>query len=172
LIGVQFEQLIVQLKEQKVNSTGDIKIAADRSAKLADQLRELIALMKEDPRQSKLRDEIARLKDIIKELDKAIHDQKVTQGITDAKKTDPKELGKIQKKNTEHVAKLIQKIDGKKGGTGGDPKDSKGDPKAGGKSGDKAGQSKDVGKGADKGQPKEGGEKTQIAKADPKPGNP
>mgnify|MGYP001587982647 CR=1 FL=1 len=160
LIGVQFEQLVGQLKDQKIASTSDIKIAADRSAKLADELRTLIAIWKEDPRQLKLRDEINRLKDIIKELEKAIHDQKVTQGITDAKKTDPKELGRIQKKNTQQVAKLIDKMDGKKGGKG-DPKDgkgSKGDPKAA-KSGDKAAQSKDGGKG----EPKEGG--------DPKKGN-
>lgn len=170
LIGVQFEQIIEQLKKQEITSTGEIKIAADRSAKLAEQLRELIALFKEDPKQSKLKDEIARLKEIIKELDKAIHDQKITQAITDAKKTDNSELGKIQKKNTEQVAALIKKIEGK--GGKGDGKDSKGDPKAGGKKGDQAGKSKDVGKGADKGKPKEGGDKTQIAKADPKAGDP
>jgi hypothetical protein len=159
LIGVQFEQIIAQLKEQKVNSTGDIKIAADRSAKLADQLRELIALMKEDPRQSKLRDEIARLRDIIKELDKAIHDQKVTQGITDAKKTDPTELGKIQKKNTEQVAKLIKKMEGKGDGKPGkgDPKSAKGDPK--GAKGDPKG-----------GEPKKGDGKPGDGQ--PKPGDP
>ncbi len=172
LIGVQFEQLITQLKEQKVNGTGDIKIAADRSAKLADELRVLIALMKEDPRQLKLRDEINRLKDIIKELEKAIHDQKVTQAITDAKKTDPKELGQIQKKNTEQVAKLIDKMDGKKGGKGGDPKDSKGDPK-GAKSGDQAAKSKDGGKGEPKegGDPKQGqGKPGEAQQGQPKPG--
>ncbi len=175
LIGVQFEQLIGQLKEQQLKSTGDIKIAAERSAKLADQLRELIELYRQDPRQSKLRDEIARLKEIIKELDSAIHKQKVTQGITDQGKTDKNELGKIQKKNTEQVAALVKKIDGlqgNKGGEGkGEPKDTKGEPKEG-KGGDKAGQPKDTGKGPDKGQTKDAGKEPQIAKADPKTGDP
>ena len=173
LIGVQFEQLIGQLKEQSLKSTGEIKIAAERSAKLGDQLRELIELYRQDPRQSKLRDEIARLKDIIKELDDAIHKQKVTQGITDAGKTEKGELGKIQNKNTQQVANLIKKIDGLKGdknGKGkGEPKESKGEPKEG-KGGDKAGDPKDAGKGADKGQPKDAGKDPQSAKADPKQG--
>jgi hypothetical protein len=175
LIGVQFEQLIGQLKDQQLKSTGEIREAAEKSAKLADQLRELIELYRQDPRQSKLRDEIARLKDIIKELDSAIHKQKVTQGITDQGKTDKGELGKIQKKNTDQVAALIKKIDGLKGDKGGqgkgDPKNSKGEPKEG-KGGDKAGDPKDAGKGADKGQSKDAGKEPQVAKADPKAGDP
>ena len=113
LIGVQFDQLVGQLKEQQLKSTGEIKIAAERSVKLADQLRELIALMREDPRQSKLRDEIANLKKIIEELDKIIHKQKVTQGITDANRTDKTELGKIQNSVSNDTKKLIAKLDGK-----------------------------------------------------------
>lgn len=173
LVGVQFEQLIGRLKEQQLKSTGDIKIAAEHSAKLAENLRKLIDLYRQDPRQSRLRDEIARLKEIIAELDKAIHAQKVTQGITDANKTDKGELGKIQNKNTQQVAKLIEKMAGKSQNAKGDPKSAKGGPKDG-KGKGKPGEGKDVGKGADKGQPKDPGKKpdkgTQVAKADPKPG--
>lgn len=173
LVGVQFEQLIGRLKEQQLKSTGDIKIAAEHSAKLAENLRKLIDLYRQDPRQSRLRDEIARLKEIIAELDKAIHAQKVTQGITDANKTDKGELGKIQNKNTQQVAKLIEKMAGKSQNAKGDPKNAKGGPKDG-KGKGKPGEGKDVGKGADKGQPKDPGKKpdkgTQVAKADPKPG--
>ena len=169
LIGVQFEQLIGQLKEQQLKSTGEIKIAAERSAKIAENLRKLIDLYRQDPRQSKLRDEIAKLKEIIAELDKAIHAQKVTQGITDANKTDKNELGKLQNRNTEQVAKLIKKMSGQADGKG-DPKgakNAKGDPKDG-KGQGKPGEGKDVGKGPDKGQPKDQG-KEQVAKAEPKP---
>lgn len=158
LVGVKFEEIINQLKEQRLNSTGDIKTAADRSAKLAEELRKMIEMYKQDPRQSKLRDEIAKLKEIIEALDKAIHNQKVTQGITDGNKTDPKELKQIQNKNTKEVAKIIDKL-ANKGGKG-DPKDpSKGDPKSAkgapkdGKGSDKSGDPKSA-----KGDPKEGGD--------------
>lgn len=167
LIGVQFEQLIGQLKEQQLKSTGEIKIAAERSAKIAEHLRVLIDLYRQDPRQSKLRDEIARLKEIIAELDKAIHAQKVTQGITDANKTDKNELGKIQNKNTQQVAKLIKKMSGKGDGKG-DPKNAKGkdDPK------DAKGQGKpgDAKPGSKPGEPKEASAKP--GKGDPKSGEP
>ncbi|MCS7045295.1 MAG: hypothetical protein NZO58_02955 [Gemmataceae bacterium] len=179
LVSVKFEELITQLKEQQLKSTGELQTAAKRTAELANKLSELIALYKEDPFQSKLKDEIAKLKDIIKDLDKAIHDQKVTQGITDANKTDPNELKKIQNANTKQVAKILDKIaalEGKKTGDGkGDPNDPKGGAKEGGKAGDnKSGEAKDAGKQADKGSPKDAGSSpkdgTQVAKADPKAG--
>ncbi|MCI0681277.1 MAG: hypothetical protein L0Y71_04165 [Gemmataceae bacterium] len=172
LIGVKFEEIIGQLKESSLNNTAEIRLAAERSAKIAEELRRLIDLYRQDPRQAKLRDEIARLKEIIAELDKAIHNQKVTQGITDANKTDKNELGKIQNKNTQQVAKLLKKMAGEGQGKG-DPKSSKGDPKEG-KGKGKPGESKDVGKKPDKGQPKDPGKApdkgTQVAKAEPKAG--
>src|SRR5262245_8718323 len=51
LVGVKFEEIINQLKEQRLNSTGDIKTAAERSAKLAEELRKMIEMYKQDPRQ-------------------------------------------------------------------------------------------------------------------------
>ena len=181
LIGVKFEEIIAHLKESSLKNTGEIKIAAERSTKLAEQLRELIDLYRQDPRQSKLRDEIAKLKEWIAELDKIIHSQKVTQGITDGNKTDKNELGKMQNRNTQQVAKLLDKMSGKgdpKSGKG-DPKnakgakDGKGDPKDG-KGDGKAGEGKDAGKAPDKGQPKDpgkaGDKEPQVAKAEPKAG--
>ncbi len=181
LVGVKFEEIINQLKEQRLNSTGDIKTAAERSSKLAEELRKMIEMYKQDPRQSKLRDEILKLKEIIEALDKAIHNQKVTQGITDGNKTDPNELKKIQNKNTKEVAKIIDKLAGKgkgdpkapskgapKDGKGsdksGDPKSAKGDPKEGGDP--KKGQAK-PGESQGQGQPKPGGDPGQ-----PKPDSP
>jgi hypothetical protein len=146
LVSVQFEKIIEQLKEQQLKSTGDIKIAAERSEKLADHLRELIALLREDPRQTKNRDEQNRLKEIIAELEKIIHRQKVAQGLTDGNKTDKTELGKIQNQVTNQTAKLLKKLD------------AKGDPKEGGKDG--------------KGEPKEGKGSEKTSKAgEPKPGS-
>jgi hypothetical protein len=170
LVGVQFDQIVSQLKEQQLKSTGEIKIAAERSAKLADELRKMIVMLREDPRDSKRRDEIENLKKIIEELDRIIHKQKVTQGITDANRTDRTELGKIQNQVTKETKQLLKKLDGK-AGKGNGAKNDKGEPKDG-KGGDKAGPSKDVGKVPDKGQGKDGGEEPKIAKVDTKPSDP
>ena len=170
LISVQFEVIVQQLKEQQLRSTGEIKIAAERSVKLADELRELIALLREDPRQSKVREERLRLEALLKELDGIIHKQKVAQGITDGNKTDKAELAKIQNKVTKQTAEFGKKLEGKAGE--GQAKDAKGDPKEGGKDAGKAGPSKDVGKESPKSEAKPGGD--QVAKAElkePKPGS-
>jgi len=168
LISVQFEVIVQQLKDQQLKSTGEIKIAAERSEKLADKLRELIALIREDPRQSKIRDEIARLKDLLKELDGIIQKQKVTQALTDANRTDKNELGQIQKKVTNQTQAFAKKLEGGKGEGDGKGKDGKGQAKAG-KGGEKAGPGKDVGKEEPKSQTKPG-EGTKVAKADLKKG--
>jgi hypothetical protein len=172
LISVQFEVIVQQLKDQQLKSTGEIKIAAERSEKLADKLRELIALIREDPRQSKIRDEIARLKDLLKELDGIIQKQKVTQALTDANRTDKNELGKIQRKVTQQTQAFAKKLEGKdgKGDGKGNGKDGKGQAKEG-KGGDKAAPGKDVGKQEPKSEIKPG-EGTKVAKADPKSGEP
>src|SRR5437660_121177 len=82
-ISVQFEQMLEMLKSSKLSGVGDLKILDERSHKLADDLREILAKMREDPRHSKLRDERLSLEKLIKAIEKAIHDQKVVQGQTD-----------------------------------------------------------------------------------------
>lgn len=172
-ISVQFEQMVDMLKSNKLTALGDLKILDDRSHKLADDLREILNKMREDPRHSKLRDERLSLEKLIKEIEKIIHDEKVVQGQTDRGKTDPKELKNNQAQVTKATAKVAQDIAKK---TGGEPKDMKGDPKEGGKEG-KKGESKDAGetKEAKKGESKEGGPESKLAKeskkADAKPGD-
>jgi hypothetical protein len=174
LISTQFEQLANFLKTQQLKSLGEIKDAADKSAKLAEDLRLLLALLREDSRASKLRDERLRLEQMIKEIEKLILKQKTVQGQTDIGKTERMELVKNQNKVTQATADLAKKMGGQ-----GDGKDQKGRPKDGGKDGGKKGESKDVGKeqnaqtkDAGKAQAKQGEAKSiQIAQA-PKGGEP
>jgi hypothetical protein len=164
LVSVQFEKVIDQLKEQQIKSTGEIKIAAENSERLAESLRKLIDLIREDPRISKNREEQLRLKELIAELEKIIHKEKVTQGLTDANRTDKTELAKIQNAVTRQTEKFKDKLEGKNGKGSG--KSEKGEPKDG-KGGDKAGPGKDVGKQDPKSQTKPD-DGTKVAKADPK----
>lgn len=176
-IAVKFEQMVDYLQKNKFANLGDMKIAADQAKALADDLRKILDMMREDNSHNRLRDERLRLEDLVKKLEEVIHNQKVTQSITELNKTDPKELGKIQAKVTGDTGKIIKAIDGKgnKSDPGGEAKNSKGDPKES-KDAKGAGESKDAGKNSEgkKGESKEGGadskDKKGDAKGDPKGG--
>jgi hypothetical protein len=155
-ISVKFEQMVDMLKTSKLSSIGDLKILDDQSRTLADELRRLLDLMREDPRSSKLRDERLALEELIKRIEKLIHEQKIVQGQTDRAKTDPKELKENQNKVTQATGKVAKDV-AKKTDKGGEAKNTKGEAKEGGKDG-KKGESKDAG------QP--GGDKKGKAKDD------
>ena len=145
-ISVQFEQMIDMLKNSKLAGIGDLKILDERSHKLADDLRDILAKMREDPRQSKLRDERLRLEQLIKDIEKIIHNQKVVQGQTDRNKTEPKELKNNQNQVTKAAGKLAKDIAKAAPGADGKKNDPKGEAKDGGKEGQK-GETKDSGQG-------------------------
>lgn len=167
-IGVQFEQMLDFLTKNKFASTTDVKIGQEKALKLADDLRRILQSFREDSKHAKLRDERLRLEQLIKELERIIHNQKIAQGITEAGKTDSKELRKIQEKVTNDTAKLAKAM-GDKSGAQGEP--SKGDNKDKGKGDGKPGESKDAGKSASadkQGQAKEAGPNSDAKKGDAK----
>jgi len=167
-IATQFEQLVDFLKSQKLGSVGEIKSAMDRSAKLAENLRELLDLIRQDTKTSKLRDEANRLKKLIEELDKVITAQKIVQGQTDGGKTDPMEL----KGNQNNVTKATEKIAKALGNPDGQAKDTKGNAKDGGKAEGKKGEAKDAGKPSESksGKAKDGGKEGDPKKGEAKGG--
>lgn len=167
-ISVQFEQMVEMLKNSKLGGIGDLKILDERSHKLADDLREILAKMREDPKQARLRDERLSLEKLIKEIEKAIHDEKVVQAQTDRNKTDPKELENNQKRVTKATGDIAKEI-AKKNNQGGEAKNTKGDAKEGGKEG-KKGESKDAGKAPEtkKAESKEAGAESKANKGDAK----
>jgi hypothetical protein len=171
-LEVQFEQLVAALKEQQLKSVGDIKSAADRSARIAENLREILDLLRQDTRTAKLREERLSLEKLIKELEKVIHDQKVAELITRHKKTDKSELIKIQNKVTDATAKIAQKLGSKLGQGGeakkGEPKDGKGEGKKGeakDAGASKKGEGKNAGK-VKEGKPGEGKKKGEAKSGD------
>ncbi len=167
-ISVQFEQMVEMLKSNKLSGIADLKILDERSHKLADDLRDILAKMREDPKHSRLRDERLSLKKLIKEIEKIIHEQKIVQGQTDRNKTDPNELKNNQGQVTKATGKVAKNI-AQKTGQGGEAKNMKGDSKEGGKEG-KKGESKDAGKSPEtkKGETKEAGADAKANKGDAK----
>ncbi len=162
-ISLQFEQIVDFLQKSKFSGLGDLNIVMERTKKLADDMRKILDLMRQDTASLKLRDERLRLEQFIKELEKVIHAQKVVQAQTERGKTDPNDLKGNQHRVTKATADLAKALD--KTGQGGEAKNSKGDAKEGGKDG-KAGESKDAGKKSEskKGETKEAGDKKGDAK--------
>ncbi len=168
-IAVQFERLVNALQGQKLTNAGEIRNLTLQSEKLADDLRKLLSMIREDPRTKQVQEDRKKLEQLIKELDRIIHQQKNVQGITQLGKTDAKELKANQGQVTERTSKLIKDLDKfiNKDNKGGEAKNLKGEPKDGGKGEGKKGESKDAGK---EGQPKRGESKDAGKSGEPKPG--
>jgi hypothetical protein len=156
-ISVKFEQMIDLLQSKELKNLPDIKQALERSQGIAEHLRDVITMLREDTRAQVLRDERLRLEKILKDLEQVIQNQKSVQGLTDNNKTEKSELKKIQQGVSKKTNEIAQKLGSKDG-----PKEAKkGEVKAAGKNGDKAAQAKGEGKA---GEPKEGNGKGGAGK--------
>src|SRR5439155_12717549 len=71
-ITTRFDQLVNFLRDQKGTTLQGVKQAQEKAQTLADNLRELLAILREDSRANKLREERLRLEELIKQLDKNI----------------------------------------------------------------------------------------------------
>jgi hypothetical protein len=130
-VDLKFTSLIEILKKPSTSlSIPEIKEAMDQNKMLAEDIRAILALLMADNRDDVLKNEIKRLMELIKQLDKVIREQKVARAKTEGGKLDKDDLGKEQKKvgdDTEKIAKSMDKDGDGKGEKGkGDPKDGKG----------------------------------------------
>jgi DNA repair exonuclease SbcCD ATPase subunit len=152
-IGTRFEQMVEFLKNQRLKNIQDVKTAQERSQQLADDLRAILALLREDPRAAKLRDERQRLEKLYKEVERIIRVEKTIQGKTQTGRADPADLQRDQARNAQDTNRLGQEMAKGAGAsqTGdrkgpGQGKAVKGQAKGMGQPSDQAGQ----GKGGDK----------------------
>ncbi|HMF20470.1 MAG TPA: hypothetical protein VKE98_24890 [Gemmataceae bacterium] len=166
-LGTQFEQMVDLLKKQGLKNVGDTKAAYERSTKLAEDLRRIVALLREDTKAALLREEKLTLEKTIKEIEKLILKQKIIQGQNDVGKTEKIELALNQNKVSKETADLAKKMAGGKG----DPNDMKGKAKDGKAKGDsKAGEAKNVGKHGEKSEAKAGGKGSESKPGEAKAG--
>jgi hypothetical protein len=139
-ISVKFEQILEDLKTKKLDSTTDIRSTLDRVKTVADDLKDVVAMLREDLQGKSKRDQIERYKELIKALEVVIRDQKSVQGLTQNGRTQKEELKDNQNGVTKKTETILAKLEGKDG-----QKNGKGDEKAPGKNGDKSAQAKDDG---------------------------
>ena len=173
-INQEFAKMIEILRVAKLDNTGELEKLKTQSENLAVRLRRILDLM-QDTKGDRLTEDRKNLEKIIKDLEKAINQQKQVQGQTDLGKTDKDELKQNQQqttKKTADVEKAIQKyLD--KDNKGGEAANMKGDQKDGGKGDGKKGEAKDAGKqqAGQKGETKDAGKDSQNAKkGEAKPG--
>lgn len=166
LISTQFSQLVDFLRDQRFSNLGDIKKAVDQSKGLAEDLRAILALLREDTRAAQLRDERLALEKLLEKIQKAIETQKAVQGQTDLGKTEKVELKNLQGKATKQTEEIARAMEGGK-----EAANLKGDPKGAGKDSGKSGKGKDEGEAGKAGKGKDGGKQEDgEKKADAKGG--
>jgi len=170
LISTQFDSLVDYLKSQKFTKVGDINAAHERTLKLADDLREVLALLNENSRNLQLREQRLSLEKLLKQLERVIHDQKVARTINEINR-DPKTAKSAQVQVTRATEKLIRDISGKTGKAG-EARPAKADSKDAGKGEGKKGEGKDAGKSADakRGEGKDAGKSGEAKKGEAKAG--
>src|SRR6516164_8243686 len=110
LITTQFDQIVDILNKQDLKHLGQVEALANRTSKLANDIREIIALIQADPRAANARKKQQELKELLNELSIVIHKQKAAEGLTRMGKTDKGELAKLQAKITQLTAELAKKF--------------------------------------------------------------
>jgi hypothetical protein len=134
----RFQKLITTLVASKTLTVDDLQKAAGQNDELIKILRDMLEMLLTDNEALRRREEIAKLTELIKQVDGIIRAEKVTQARIEGNKIDEKTIGKEQNKitqNTESVARNIgakpnDKSDGKEGESKGDKGDkNKSEPK-------------------------------------------
>jgi hypothetical protein len=110
LITTQFDQIVDILRKQDLKHLGSVENLANRTSKLAQDIREIIALIQADPRAANARKKQQELSELLKELTVLIHKQKAAEGLTRMGKTDKGELAKLQAKITQLTAELAKRF--------------------------------------------------------------
>jgi hypothetical protein len=171
-IGTRFEQMVDYLKKQRLSNIQDVKTAQERSLQLADDLRAILALLREDSRSAKLKEERKRLEELWKEVKRIENEEKRLQGQVQLGKTDPRELKGAQARNANDTNKLAKEMAKGSDGKGGEAKNNKGENKDAGKGNGKKGDAKDAGKSAEAraGKGKDGGKGGEAKPAQAKAG--
>jgi mRNA-degrading endonuclease HigB of HigAB toxin-antitoxin module len=164
-ISAKFDQIVETVNKKKFTNPSDVKDLLQDSQDLAEKIRIVRAILGEDSRSLRLAEERRSLEELLKQLEKVIHDQKIVQLKTERGLAKPDD----QRKVTEATQNIAKAMDGKNG-QGGEAKNNKGNAKPGDtKPGEKNAQAKEQGKTGDsqKGTSKEGGKQ-----GDPKGGKP
>lgn len=172
-IESKFDTLIKTLKTSTSPSLQDLRESMKQNQTLAEDIRSILAILLTDSRDLQLKEEIRRVSELIKMLDKLIGQEKNLRAQAEMGRVDPADLAKKQAKLTED-AKAIAKAMTKKGegedskGKGKGQAEGEGEGKGKGK-GEGEGKGKGKGQGEGEGKGKGQGQGQQGQQGQPKP---
>lgn len=178
-VETQFQKLIGGLGKG-TNRLPELEQLAGQDAELAKALQQIVEILMTDDETARIKAEIARLTEMLKEVKDIKRREEIIRAMTEAQKGDATKIAKTQADLARQTKDLMDRMAGKKPGDpkAGEPKPSEppmepAEPKADPKDGDKPGEQKPTdGKPSDpkdgKGKPSEG----SPADAKPNPGPP
>lgn len=153
-IDGQFKTLVGEVAKGGEN-VQDMQRMVAQDAQLSKAIQDMLAVLMTDDEQARLKAEIARLEEALKEAREIRRTQEAIRALTDAQKGDPSDIARNQRDLAERTKDLADRMTGPKNGgeqSGKKTDDKKsGDPKEGkdGKSGDPSGPRSKDGKGGD-----------------------
>lgn len=109
-VVLQFEQLVQSLKEAPLRKLGETEIALERTTKLAETLREILAKYREDPTAKASRDRKKDFEKLAAEIARLIREQQMVIGLTEIDKVGKEGLQKAQQDVTQATDKVIKDI--------------------------------------------------------------
>ncbi len=169
-IGLQFDKLLAELKNKDLSNLRDLKNAQDATKRIADDIKTVINMLYEDPSAQARKEQQKTLEKIVKDIEKAIHNEKVAKALNENPKTDKTQAQKAQEQNLKNTKQIAKDLGGD---ASKDKEKLKGDSKGAGKNGDEASKAKDPGDKDQRAEAKPGGDKDNKAaeKADGKEGD-
>lgn len=117
-LNIRFEQMVDFLKKGDFGNLENVKKARDESLSLAEEMRRLLAMLREDPNANRLREKRTELEKLVKEIQRLIRDQKVVQGQTQEGQMDPKDIKSSQKDVTQRTDQVAKSLGDKASGQG------------------------------------------------------
>jgi len=163
----QFQKLIAAFGKG-TNGTGEIGQVIGQDNELRKALEEIVTILMTDDETARIRAEIIRLTELLKEVKDIKRREEIIRAMTEAQKGDASKTAKSQGDLAKQTKDLAERMGAKGEGKGGEKSDPKAETKAEAKPGEKSAEPKEdtnEAKGAGKpGEPKDGAEQKPGSK--------
>jgi len=107
-IDARFDTLVTLLRNSKTLGEAEIREAMEQSKSLANEIKEVLAILTNDNDAARLKAEKERLQKLLENLEKVIREQKVVRAQTEGKLTEKGTLGKGQDKVTQATKNIAK----------------------------------------------------------------
>ncbi len=120
-VNMQFDKLINLLNASKTPGLAQIKEAMEQEQMLASDIRAIILLLIDGDRYQELKDQIANLAKILKEINRLVREEKNLRAITEGGRMENEALAKLQGKITDATRGVARSMGGNDAGQSSGP---------------------------------------------------